>query len=46
LRVENRKLIDRGEEISMEDLRVHFGNATFIIQEKLKKHPAIIVSTL
>lgn len=41
LKVENRRLFDRGEEISIDELRNRFGNATFIIQEKLKNHPAI-----
>lgn len=41
LKVENGKLTDRGEEISLDELRSRFGNATFIIQEKLKNHPAL-----
>lgn len=41
LKVEGGKLYDRDEEISLEELRGRFGNATFIIQEKLKNHPDI-----
>ena len=41
LRVENGLLYDRNKEISLGDLRKRFGNATFIVQERLKNHPAI-----
>ena len=41
LKVENGRLTDRGEAISLDELRSRFGNATFIIQEKLRNHPAI-----
>lgn len=41
LKVEAGHLYDREEEISLDELRNRFGNATFIIQEKLKNHPAI-----
>ena len=34
-------MTDRGEEVSLDELRSRFGNATFIIQEKLKNHLAI-----
>ena len=41
LKVADGKLFDREHEISMEELRNRFGNATFIIQEKLSNHPVI-----
>ncbi len=41
LKVENGILTDRGVEISLDEIRSRFGNATFIIQDKLKNHPAI-----
>lgn len=41
LKAENGKLYDRNEEISLKELEKRFGNATFIIQEKLYNHPAI-----
>lgn len=41
LKVMDGKLFDRDVEISLEELRKRFGSATFIIQEKLKNHPAI-----
>ena len=41
LKIEGGKLYDRDEEITIEELRGRFGNATFIIQEKLKNHPDI-----
>lgn len=41
LKAENGKLFDREEEIFLDELRRRFGNATFIIQEKLKNHPTI-----
>ena len=41
LKVQNGRLFDRDEEISLDVLRKRFGKATFIIQEKLKNHPDI-----
>ena len=41
LRVENGHLYDRDTEISLGELNRRFGNATFIIQEKLQNHPDI-----
>lgn len=41
LRVEKGKLFDRDDEILLDELNKRFGNATFIIQEKLKNHPSI-----
>lgn len=41
LKVENGKLFDRDREITADELSGRFGNATFIIQEKLKNHPDI-----
>lgn len=41
LKVENGRLYDRNDEISLEELDKRFGDATFIIQEKLKNHPSI-----
>ena len=41
LKVQNGRLFDRDEEISLDVLRKRFGRATFIIQEKLQNHPDI-----
>lgn len=41
LKAENGRLLDRDKEISLNELRERVGNATFIIQEKLKNHPDI-----
>lgn len=41
LKVENGKLYDRKEEISLAELNRRIGNATFIIQEKLTNHQSI-----
>ncbi len=41
LKVQNGRLYDRDEEISLDVLRKRFGGATFIIQEKLQNHPDI-----
>ncbi len=41
LKVENGRLYDRDNEITIDELKERFGQATFIVQEKLKNHPAI-----
>lgn len=41
LKVVGGTLYDRDEKISLEELRKRFGNATVIIQEKLRNHSAI-----
>lgn len=41
LKVEKGELFDREEKITLNELRNRFGNATFIIQEKLRNHPII-----
>lgn len=41
LKVVDGTLYDRDEKISLEELRKRFGNATVIIQEKLRNHSAI-----
>lgn len=41
LRVDNRTLWVNGEECEIEDVKRKFGNANFIIQERLQNHPAL-----
>ena len=41
LKVERGQLFDRGEVITLDELRSRFGKATFIIQEKLKNHSTL-----
>lgn len=41
LRIKERRIFVHGEEVSIDTLRQKFGNATFIIQERLENHPDI-----